>query len=302
MGMPVDAAMGEARLAMGRGKGRPLEWATPLLTQRTPDGRIVSLASDSEEQRYQFNIVSFDDHGRERFDKYGAALLRLDEFFDGRPIRAPELWTEEILPGLKGWLRKGILPEQKSRINFAAHLTIVLATGRLLDVKSRRDVIVQQYDVDWDAEKGNPLPSPVWERNLPIEVVDENKTDLAVAVSLSRSILPGVQEYVSRGEGPAAQIGSILDATPTTGVGPTSVRDGVHASQLAQELINRLDEELANRPGTTIHLFLSAPQAFTFFFGMRTRSIPRLQMYEHHFGQGSSTYVPSVLFQGDGAY
>ena len=71
----------------------------------------------------------------------------------------------------------------------------------------------------------------------------------------------------------------------------------------AQDLVNRLDEELADHPeGTRIHLFLGAPHGFAFFLGLRTRSLPALQMYEHRFGEGPSAFEPSVLLTREGEF
>jgi hypothetical protein len=42
-GLPIDAAVTEARKAIFAG-GREIEWATPVLYLRAPDGRIFDVA------------------------------------------------------------------------------------------------------------------------------------------------------------------------------------------------------------------------------------------------------------------
>jgi len=47
-GLPVDASLGEARLAMLAERSEDIEWGTPVLFMRVPDGRIFDLGNGSQ--------------------------------------------------------------------------------------------------------------------------------------------------------------------------------------------------------------------------------------------------------------
>jgi hypothetical protein len=50
-GLPVDAVVAEARLAVSLAISNTLEWGTPVLYRRAPDGRIFDVAALSPEER-----------------------------------------------------------------------------------------------------------------------------------------------------------------------------------------------------------------------------------------------------------
>lgn len=84
-GFPIDAAVGEARIAIAAQQSTP-EWATPVLFMRTDDGQLFDLALVDEEKRRQVNSAKLAELGAEAFkrqdyaraEKYAGRILDLD--------------------------------------------------------------------------------------------------------------------------------------------------------------------------------------------------------------------------------
>jgi SMODS-associated and fused to various effectors sensor domain len=64
------------------------------------------------------------------------------------------------------------------------------------------------------------------------------------------------------------QASSLLIARPTSGAGARSIVRGQHAFDPAEELARQINKE-HHGTGLLLHLFIAAPNAFTFFFGQR---------------------------------
>jgi hypothetical protein len=64
-------------------------------------------------------------------------------------------------------------------------------------------------------------------------------------------------------------------------------------STLAESLAQRINAE--RQPGSRVHLFIAAPNAFTFFLGQRQPSMGSVTLYEFDFeGQNGGGYAPSI--------
>ena len=71
---------------------------------------------------------------------------------------------------------------------------------------------------------------------------------------------------------------NVLELTPTTGIGPSSVRDGDHALSLATSLVQiiRSQKNIAKR---TL-MFISAPNFLSFLIGQQLRAIGDVDLFE----------------------
>lgn len=84
-GFPIDAAVGEARIAIAAQQSTP-EWATPVLFTRTDDGQLFDLTLVDEAKRLQVNSAKLAELGADAFkrqdyaraEKYAVRLLDLD--------------------------------------------------------------------------------------------------------------------------------------------------------------------------------------------------------------------------------
>lgn len=71
-GLPVDASLSAARLAMLAERGDDIEWGTPVLFMRVPDGRIFDLGDPSGSDRAQLQPARADVAHPERLGKGGS--------------------------------------------------------------------------------------------------------------------------------------------------------------------------------------------------------------------------------------
>lgn len=69
---------------------------------------------------------------------------------------------------------------------------------------------------------------------------------------------------------------------------------GQHAFDLAEELALQINERrIGHRP--PLHLFIAAPNAFTFFLGQRQPGLGKITLYEYDFeGANGGGYKPSL--------
>ncbi len=228
-------------------------------------------------------------------------LLRLENHFDGRRIRSPELWREAVYPELEAFLGGNLNGHDRYLLHLSAHTTIAFACGYLLDPKSGVDVVPVQRTggkQEWrpavdpgEARRG--LPEELWTLSpLPLR---EDGRDVVMALSVTRDVLRDAAAY-ARENIPTA--GRILGFEVTSGAGQHSVRDGTHALLLADDLMARFDEARSpdERAGT-VHLFAAAPAGFTFFAGRLARGLRRCVLYEFDFEGGAlGAYEPSLAF------
>ena len=86
-GLPVDAAVTEARVAVSMDS--MLEWGTPVLYMRSPDGRLFDISTDKRPSEQPLRITSQEDmrEGQEQAAKEIERRNRLDELY-GRARRS----------------------------------------------------------------------------------------------------------------------------------------------------------------------------------------------------------------------
>jgi hypothetical protein len=228
-------------------------------------------------------------------------LLRLENHFDGRRIRSPELWREAVYPELDAFLGGNLNGHDRYLLHLSAHTTIAFACGYLLDPKSGVDVVPVQRTggkQEWrpavdPGEARHGLPEELWTlKPVPLR---ENGPDIVMALSMTRDVLEDAVEY-ARENIPTA--GRILGFEVASGAGQHSVRDGTHALLLADELMTRFDDARSPDERTgTVHLFAAAPAGFTFFAGRLARGLRRCVLYEFDFEGGAlGAYEPSLAF------
>ena len=114
---------------------------------------------------------------------------------------------------------------------------------------------------------------------------------MAVAVCLTHDVASAVKAHLVAS---LPQASSLLIARPTCGAGARSVACGQHAFDLAEALALHINQTRhANRP--SLHLFIAAPNAVTFFLGQRQAGFGKTTLYEYDFeGANAGGYKPSL--------
>lgn len=170
-----------------------------------------------------------------------------------------------------------------------SHYSVWFMVGRCLNPKAgircrlaqwnEKDDSLQEYDQFGEVDS----------------ISNNNGNDIAIAISVSCSVIDDVQYYIEKNELP---IKTILHFKLPY-IANDSVKNETHASKLARELhenISACSGEV-KRKGGVIHLFASAPGSILFYLGQKTLMYPKIQFYEYI--PQESTYYPSISFVTD---
>ncbi|MCY1301525.1 SMODS-associated and fused to various effectors sensor domain protein [compost metagenome] len=239
-----------------------------------------------------FGVKSFE-HPFDRLEDRCTVVLDLIPHFDERAIRDQTEWATTLYPKLKGFLQTAAKDNQHLRLILDAHITLAFAAGSVLNIKSGHNVEIEQRTVHRNVWHSSDMPRdpswPGWEFDL--EMVNESEGDMAVAVCLTHDVVPAVKAHLAAS---LPQASSLLIARPTCGAGARSVVCGQHAFDLAEALALQINQKRnVNKP--PLHLFIAAPNAFTFFLGQRQPGLGKTTLYEYDFeGTNGGGYKASL--------
>lgn len=227
-------------------------------------------------------------------ERCNRVLNLLPKFYD-RQIRPESDWESDLYPALKSFLLDAAKGANRLRLALDTHVTLAVAAGTILDVKSGRTIDVEQrtsgrhvwapddreHSEDWCS-----LASSV-------ENLDEVSTDILVTVSLTRDVWPMVHKYIGE---TALKYRLRLSAMPSTGPSSSSVQSGRHAVELSEQLMGRIAEQRAIVGFSgRVHLFLAVPNGFAFFLGQRLKPAGKVILYEYDFeGLNGGSYEASL--------
>ena len=240
-----------------------------------------------------YGVKSFEhpiDQLEERCDK----VLNLVPAFDERYIRDQADWSATLYPELKRFILEAAHEADSVRLVLDAHASLAFAAGSVLNVKSGRRVELEQRTGGrhiWSADDRAHDPSwPALE--VSNSVLDATQPDVIVAIGLTHNLSGDVQSFLERNELPA---GRLMVLTPGGKPGAQSVICGRHAFELAQQVTEEVRQSrLAGGTGR-LHLFVAAPNAFTFFLGQHQLLLGPTTLYEFDFdGARGRSYVPSL--------
>lgn len=251
------------------------------------------LFAGKSERRVLFGVKSFE-HPFDRLEDRCIKVVDLVPEFDERFIRDPQAWESVLQPKLDAFLREAARQEKaRLRLVLDTHATLAFAAGSVLDTKSGRLVEIEQRSPDrriWapdDAAIANDWLD--WEFSL--RELSADGTGIAIAVSLARDVEPKVLQYLQSNH---PRMRKLLVARLRAGASQQAVLGGAHAAWLVESLVRRASEE-RNEGRDTLHLFLAAPNAFTFYLGRHAAILKPVTLYEFDFeAQRDGSYQPSL--------
>jgi len=255
--------------------------------------RRENLLAQDGRSHVVFGVKSFE-HAFDRLEDRCTSVLNLLSHFDDRAIRDQQDWTGSLYPKLKDFLLGSARNEQNLRLILDAHITLAFAAGSVLNIKSGRAVEIEQRTIGHQVWHAADMPHdstwPSWQFN--VEKIADQPGEIAIAVSLTHEITLAVKTHIKQS---LPGISTLLIARPSCGPGSRAVTCGRHAFELAEKLAQRLNAERLESP-TITHLFIAAPNGFTFFLGQRQPSFGRTTLYEYDFeGTVGGGYKPSLL-------
>jgi hypothetical protein len=183
---------------------------------------------------------------------------------------------------------------EQLRLVFDAHTSIAFASGSILDVKSGRDIEIEQRGAKgrevWSATDREPessWPAPTFD----VEVVGEGK-DAAVTIGLTHDIQSRVDEHIRKELG---VVGRIIHCAIPSGAGQTAVKCGRHAFDIVESVARQVAQVRQANAFGHLHLFVAAPNVVTFFLGQRHSVLGPVTLYEYDFERSKTGgYEPSL--------
>jgi len=301
-GQPIDVAVTRGRLAIeDRGEEGALEWATPVLFLRSPDGVILRVQEEEAPAR-SVAIYNTLDLGKDKLEHVDFEVDLID-YFEDRWIHNRADWNGAVYDELRHTLVERIPKQSPIHLELAAPLSVAFTTGFLLPVNERRPITVGQRGKPWSFESDPPPGAPFWldeqktrELTPPNFPLTADSNDVVVVVEALRTVLGKVAVYLEHSdlEAPPPRVGRLVYVRLDR-PGQEALLSGAHARVLAEELVNRIETAILDRPETTVHLFLACPNGLALAIGRLSRTLRRIQLYEFDFeGKRHGTYEPSI--------
>lgn len=213
-----------------------------------------------------------------------AHLACFTSSFNGRAIKAVELWQVGIYPEISRFVEVSVRPNGQYLLHLDTHTSIAFAAGFVLPSKANVDVAVVQKTYSgeqvWHCVPGaSESESGQWEWDEELYAADG--TDTILGISLAQDVRTDVQSFVRSN---LPQAASAIFATLPKGPGNLGILSGPHAYCLAQALVQKVAAILKDRNGGgRLHVFAAAPNGFMFFFGRLAQPFQRWSIYEYDF-------------------
>ncbi|KPH80815.1 MULTISPECIES: SAVED domain-containing protein [Bosea] len=238
-----------------------------------------------------YGVKSFE-HAFDKLEDRCLSVLDLVPQFDERYIRSDDDWQDRLYPALRTFLTNAANEQLSLRLALDAHVTLAFAAGSILDIKSGRLVELEQRSPGQEIWAVDDRPShPDWPTFLS-EIVELNpeKPDIAMGIGLTHDILEDVRKYCAVA---IPTVGRLLMLKPNQ-PGARSVACGRHAFELADAATAAIRAAKGSK-ASLVHLFVAAPNAFTFFLGQRHRILGPVRLYEFDMDGGrSGSYMPAL--------
>jgi hypothetical protein len=240
-----------------------------------------------------YGVKSFE-HAFDRLEDRCTKVLDLVPEFDERFIRNPAAWQSGLLPALRTFLHEAAtFGETRLRLVLDAHATLAFAAGSVLNTKSGRLVEIEQRAPDrkvWAPDDAVVFRDwPDWE--IAVHELEREGSGIAIAIGLSRDVAVKVSEYVASN---LPGLRKLVVAKPQGGASQRAVLGGAHADWLADRLVARVSTE-RDLARDDLHLFIAAPNAFTFYLGRHIHTLKPVTLYEFDFeSQRDGSYQASL--------
>jgi hypothetical protein len=229
----------------------------------------------------------------ENMEDESDAMLCLCKYFVDRDIKAPQLWRENVVPEVAGFLRNHIKSGCRYVLSLQTLTSIAFLVGFLIDPKLKAEIALLQIRrrTPWTL-----VPSLIkkanggWSERF---IALETNGGLGVAIGISRPILDDVASYTRDA---ALRLKGIVSLEPSAGPSQVAISDANEACALAEHAMIRITKiRKQSRIEGPLHVFISAPNVFSFLLGQLGRSLGDIVLYEYDFATGKTgAYKPSI--------
>ncbi|WP_408913618.1 SAVED domain-containing protein [Brucella pseudogrignonensis] len=215
--------------------------------------------------------------------------LSLLHMFDERHLQIGNDWQSSVQPVVEQFLKGVVTRHSSVRLYLDTHASIAFLAGANLGLKSGIAVELVQ--------KGRRNHS-VWladdEKIGPAAEITTSQIgdgiDVALVASLTHDAFEDASEYIARA---LPDVGLIIHCTPQHKSGQQAIVGGQHAAEMADDAVAAVRK--ARRPQyAKTHIFVTGPNAFTFFLGQHQQAIGECVFYEYDFNRRiDGSYHPS---------
>ncbi len=247
------------------------------------------LASDQPSPKTTIGVRSFV-HPINPIEARATRTLDLVPQFEGRYLREGRDWHGTVYPELQKFVLNEAAATDSLRLILDAHMSLAYAVGSILDVKSGKDIEIEQRSPErrfW-SETDSKI-DPDWPTLEFSEATVGDGSETAIGISVTLDVEHNVREHVAK----MPEVGKLILAKFPTSASQRAVRSGAHAAALAESVASRIR---ASGRAPMAHLFIAAPNGLTFFLGRHHRTIGTVTIYEWDFeGLRDRGYSPGLV-------
>jgi hypothetical protein len=228
-------------------------------------------------------------------------LLDLLPYFDNRQIRNNTLWKNNIVPSLQNFLNKHIRDKRHRILYLDTHTSIAFTVGYILDTKCGLDIsIMQRTSSGKELWILKPSSAPISDNYWNINKINlSDSSNIAIAISVTHNISKDVEMHVKKY---LPEVGYLLNFIISPKPSTISIADGSHELNITLDLVHLIKEYItASDFDRVAHIFISAPNSFSFLLGRFGRNFGKHIIYEFNFDNNESDkykppYYPSIEF------
>ncbi|MER8962110.1 SAVED domain-containing protein [Mesorhizobium sp. M0701] len=234
-------------------------------------------------------------HPIDSIEARATTTLNLVPYFDGRFLKDEASWETDLFPALQSFVLAEAQKGDHMRLILDAHVSLAFAVGSILNVKAGKSIEVEQRTNGRRFWSRDDIPLDLLWPGIDATFEELGAgSDLAVAIGLTHDVAPMVREFLKA----KPEIGKLVVVRLAGGASGASVKSGSHAVKLAEEVVTTV----RNEPGPSmLHLFIAAPNGFTFFLGQHQAVLGAATVYEWDFeGTRSKTYSKGLTLRQAG--
>jgi hypothetical protein len=275
-------------------KSDPTGYNLPTLKKRTnKNKKMGNTCLDSKpngDKPIQVVIRSFK-HYSEELDNRVDKMLCLLDFFDGRRLNKGT-W-EKVQQEINTFLTQTIKAGNRYDFHIPLHSSLAFFVGRVLDPKCGAEINIYQSSPRRElwmlSNKYENKDEKIW--TVEKYEVQDNGSELAAAVSVAKNTLADVNAYVKNQHSNISHLIHLrLDE-----IHHGAIKNASHAYQAAYQAVTTLREKYIQMGASRLHLFLAAPNVFTFLLGRQSIQLPDITLYEYDLEAGKpGAYTPTI--------
>lgn len=221
-------------------------------------------------------------------------ILDLTDHFNGRFLQNGT-W-EDIKQEVSSFLKSTITAGKDYHFYIPLHCSLAFFVGRELPVKYGADISIYQ-----------PAPGSgrqLWQhsgvdadiKDADDWIIEEHEinpggTKMGVALSVTHNIRANVETFIRKHIPGISRLVHVSLPKPK----PGSIKSADHAFDASYEAVMAIREKYRELGVSRVHLFMAAPNVFSFYLGQHSILLRNITMYEYNLDSGiHDDYFPSI--------